>query len=269
MTAADVPTRAARRATDSVVAPLGVREVIEAGLFVGPIGFDLGSTGSSDVLRELERSAAARSLVVVSPSTGASVEPVTADRWADLAFALRVPPRAHAGGLALLGCTIDEALAARGLDRFDVLLLDGVDPFDHPASVADRVTAVLAAGSVGALGLVNHTGPQVRALLAHLPDELHLAVLGVALDDVSPVSLQAGGLDLALELGTVPLVEFHAGLRFPHRPTIDPESLSVLLHHPARPIVAVSHDDLAGRAIAAESLSCDLDRETIRRLLDA
>ena len=268
MTAADVPIRTTRAATDSVVAPLGVREVIEAGLFVGPIGFDSGSAHSPDVLRELERPTTARSLVVVSPTAGESVHGIS-DRWADLAFALRVPPRAHAGGLADLGHTVDAALQARGLDRFDVLLLDGVDPFDHPASVADRVMTVLAAGTVGALGLVNHTEGQVRALLAHLPEELHLAILGVSLDDVSTPSLQAGGLDLALELGTIPLVQLHPGLRFQHRPTIDPESLAVLLHHPARPIVSVSHDDLAGRAIATESLLCDLDRETIRRLLDA
>ncbi|MEM7288599.1 MAG: hypothetical protein AAF480_19810 [Actinomycetota bacterium] len=268
MTAADVPTRIATGPTGGVVAPLGVREVIEAGLFVGPVAFDLASPGSPTALAELERPLASRTLVVTSPTSGASA-PGRADRWADLAFALRVPPGAHAGGLVDLGRTVEESLAEQGLDRFDVLLLDGTDPFDHPASVADRVAAALAAGAVGSLGLLRHTPAQVRALLAHLPSDLHLALLGVALPDVSVSSLQQGGLDLALELGTVPVVGFHAGLCLPGRATADPESVAVLLHHPARPLLLVDHDDLAGRAIATESLLRDLDRATIHRLLDA
>ena len=268
MTTADVPTRVTARTTDSVVAPLGVREVIEAGLFVGPIGFDLASPAPTSAFVDLERTVASRTLVVVSPTSGAPAHG-TAGGWADLAFALRVPPQAHAGGLAALGRIVEDSLAAMSLDRFDVLLLDGVDPFDHPASVADRVLAVLAAGSAAALGLVGHTEAQVRALCAHLPADLHLALLGVELTDVSSSSLQQGALDLALEFGTVPVIELHGGLALPGGEAVDPDAVSVLLHHPSRPVVLVRHDDLAGRAIAAESLLRDLDRATIRRLLDA
>lgn len=268
MTTADVPTRVTAGAADSVVAPLGVREVIEAGLFAGPIGFDLTGTGGIAALDELERTIASRTLVVVSPTSGAPAHGM-AGRWADLAFALRVPPRAHAGGLADLGRVVDDSLAALGLDRFEVLLLDGVDPFDHPASVADRVLAVLAAGTVGSLGLLGHTEAQVRALRAHLPVELHLALLGIELADVSASSLQCGALDLALEIGTVPLVELHGALALPGAGSVDPDAVAVLLHHPSRPVVLVRHDDMAGRVIAAESLLRDLDRATIRRLLDA
>ena len=268
MTTADVPTRVTAGSTDSVVAPLGVREVIEAGLFVGPVGFDLGPSGAAAPLADLERTVASRTLVVVSPVSGAPAHG-SAGRWADLAFALRVPPQAHAGGLVDLSRIVESSLGAFGLDRFDVLLLDGVDPFDHPASVADRVMAVLGAGTAGALGLIGHTEAQVRALLAHLPAEVHLAVIGVDLDEVTSASLQSGPLDFALELGTVPLVELHARLRRPGFDAIDPDAASVVLHHPSRPILLVRHDDLAGRAIAAESLLRDLDRATIRRLLDA
>ena len=268
MTAADVPIRVTAGATDSVVAPLGVREVIEAGLFVGPVGFDIGVPETVSVLGDLERTSASRTLVIVSPTSGAPAHGL-AGRWADLAFALRVPPRAHAGGLADLSRTVEESLEAMGLDRFDVLILDGVDPFDHPASVADRTLAILAAGTAGALGLVGYTEAQVRALCAHLPAELHLALLGVELDDVSSSSLQQGALDLALELGTIPFVELHGELKLPGAGSVDPDAVSVLLHHPSRPVVIVGHDDLAGRAIAAESLLQRLDRSTIRKLLDA
>lgn len=268
MTTADVPTRATAGVSDSVVAPLGVREVIEAGLFVGPIGFDLGAPDGAAVLADLERTVASRTLVVVSPTSGAPAHGLTGG-WADLAFALRVPPRAHAGGLADLSRTVEDSLDALGLDRFDVLILDGVDPFDHPASVADRVLAVLAAGTAGALGLVGYTPSQVRALCAHLPAELHLALLGVDLDAVTATALQHGVLDLALELGTVPLIELHGALRLPGAGSVEPDAVSVLLHHPSRPVLMVRHDDLAGRAIAAESLLRRLDRSTIRRLLDA
>ena len=268
MTAADVSLRTTGAPGDSVVEPLGVREIIEAGLFVGPVGFDLRPAASVAALRDLERPPAARTLVLVPPGRGVVAPPMTGD-GADLAFALSVPPSAHAGGLAHLGQTVDDALAAWGLERFDVLVLDGLDPFDHPASVADRILAVLAAGSVGALGLLGHSDAQVRALMAHLPRELRVALLGVSIPDVTIGSLQHGGLDLALELGAVPLVEFRPDLCLPGRRSADPESVAVLLHHPSRPLLTVRHDDLAGRALASESLLRGLDRGTIHELLAA
>lgn len=268
MTAADVPIRAATRAADSVVAPLGVREVIEAGLFVGPIAFDIDASATTATLADLEHDIASRTLMIVAAGDGAAVPPMPIGRT-DLAVALRVPPHAHAGGLMQLSRTVEQSLEALGIDRFDVLLLDGVDPFDHPASVADRAAAVLAAGTAGALGVTDHSEAQVRALCAHLPADLHLGLIGVALADVSLTSMQQGGLDLALELGTVALVECHDRLRLPSRGAVDPESLAVLLHHPARPVLVVGHDDLAGRAIAADALLRRLDRATIHRLLDA
>ncbi len=266
MTAAEVPAgQLSDGGAESTVAPLGRREVVEGRVLVGPVAIDLGTAALTTEQGWLG-GAPSPTLVVVDAADPTAIGSEAVRAASGHGVAVRLSLAATPDPAAAVA-QVETAALGQGVDGFDLLVIDGADPFRHPAAAADLALSAMIHGGVPALGVTGHTVAQARALAAHLPPEIRVAVLGVDLAELSWAALTDGALDLALEWGAVPLVPLHAGLVGPSASRVEARTLAALLHHPARPLLLVDHDDVAGRLLAAEACATPLTLQEIRRLL--
>ena len=236
------------------VHPLGLRELVDGDVFVNPIGVDIGAERLSRVAETIDRAGSATLVCcdVDVPNDADSV-PAAPD---DLVAAMRVPAHRIGEVEPLLHIAAHYHGAAA-----TVVLVDGADPWTHPAAVADHLRRVLDTGLCSAIGVLGHTQAQTRALDAHLARRHRLAVVGVAFERVDDATITDGQLDLCLEIGAIPLLPATGHL------VDDPNALAAVLHHPSRPVALVDHGNVRARVAAISAASTPLDRQALRTLV--
>lgn len=95
--------------------------------------------------------------------------------------------------------SVEQSLAALGVDRIDVMLVHRPSPLADPAEIAQTAADLIKEGKIGALGTSNFTPAQSRALQKHM--DLPLAVNQIEMSILGNSYLFDGTADYAHETG--------------------------------------------------------------------
>jgi predicted oxidoreductase len=186
-----------------------------------------------------------------------------------------------------LRSAVDASLTRLGVDVIDLYLIHRPDMYTHPASVAETLEGIAAAGKIRAVGVSNHTPAQVSALAHHLDVPIVATQVQCSAAHVDP--LRDGSFDQAIELGIVPLawsplaggrLVTGAGMppdlvstldRIADREGVDRAAVAIafVLAHPAAPVAIVGSQAEDRLAASAMALEVHLDRQDCYDIVQA
>lgn len=186
----------------------------------------------------------------------------------------------------------EASLRRLGVDHVDGYLVHRPDVFAHPAEVAEVLADLVHRGLTRTVGVSNHTPARTRAIAAHLPADVPVALDQFELSPAAVGALFDGTLDACCERGTLPMAWSPlAGGRLvggKGDSTIPHELLTVLddigaqhgvsravvavafaLAHPARPVAVIGTQRADRLAELASARSLVLDRAELYRIVEA
>ena len=113
------------------------------------------------------------------------------------------PPLPYDTSAEYLRQACDASLYRLGVDVIDLYQVQQPDLLTHPAEVAEVLTELRTSGKVREVGVCNHTRSQIETLQSFL--DFPIVAMQVRLNPAMPGALSDGTLDLAMELGMLPL----------------------------------------------------------------
>ncbi|MBC8363434.1 MAG: aldo/keto reductase [Actinobacteria bacterium] len=197
------------------------------------------------------------------------------------------PPVPYDSGARALREACEASLRRMGVERIDLYQVHRPDSYTHPAEVAATLDALVDEGKVAAVGVSNHTPPQVAALAAHLGSPLATVQPEFSAARLDPI--RNGTLDQCAATGTVPLAWSPlAGGRLATGEDLAPDLLVVLdelaeresvdratvaiafvLAHPTAPVAILGTQQPARLEAQAKAASVSLDRSDVYSIIQA
>jgi predicted oxidoreductase len=202
-----------------------------------------------------------------------------------------MPPLPYDSGGEYLAAACDRSLQRLHTDVIDLYQIHRPDMFTHPAELAAVLTSLRASGKIREVGVSNYTPAQTRALQAHLDFPLVSTQPQFSAAHLAP--LRDGTLDLAMELGLVPLAWSPLGGgklatgetgdgaprpelidtldRIAEREETDRVSvaLAFILAHPSTPIAIIGTQKPERIASAEKAFAVKLDRNDVYDIIEA
>ncbi len=203
-----------------------------------------------------------------------------------------VPGTPYDSRPAHLRAACEASLRRLGVDHVDAYLVHRPDLFAHPTEVAAALADLVERGLTSSVGVSNHAPSRTRALAAHLPATVPLAVDQFEFSPAMVDPLFDGTLDACLEKGTLPmawsplaggrLVGGKGDSTIPHElltalDTIAEShgvsramiAVAFVLAHPARPVAVVGSQRPDRLAELAAARGVVLDRAELYRIVEA
>ncbi len=202
-----------------------------------------------------------------------------------------MPPLPYDSGGEYLEAACERSLQRMGTDHIDLYQIHRPDVFTHPAELAAVLASLRASGKVREVGVSNYTPAQTRALQAHLGFPLVSTQPQFSASHLAP--LRDGTLDLAMELGLVPLAwsplgggklaTGETGDGAPRPDLIDTLdrlaeregtdrvaiALAFILAHPAKPVAIIGTQKPERIASSIQALDVHLDRNDVYDIIEA
>ncbi len=202
-----------------------------------------------------------------------------------------MPPLPYDSGGEYLEVAFERSLERLQTDTIDLYQIHRPDMFTHPAELAAILTSLRTTGKVKEVGVSNYTPAQTRALQAHLGFPLVSTQPQFSASHLAP--LRDGTLDLAMELGLVPLAwsplgggklatgETGEGAPRPElidtldrlagREGVDRTAIALafILAHPSTPIAIIGTQKPERIASSTQALTVNLDRNDVYDIIEA
>ncbi|MBT8250278.1 MAG: aldo/keto reductase [Acidimicrobiia bacterium] len=202
-----------------------------------------------------------------------------------------MPPIPYDSSGEYLEAACDRSLQRLRTDTIDLYQIHRPDLFTHPAELASVLTSLRASGKVREVGVSNYTPAQTRALQAHLAFPLVSTQPQFSASHLAP--LRDGTLDLAMELGLIPLAwsplgggmlasgETGEGAprselietldRLAEREGVDRASIALafILAHPSTPIPIIGSQKPDRIASSTKAFDVNLDRNDVYDIIEA
>ena len=202
---------------------------------------------------------------------------------------LGVPYDASAGHI---GAACDASLRRLRTDVIDLYQIHRPDLLAHPADTAEALVGLVRSGKVRHVGVSNYSTAQVRALCAHLPDDVPLQTVQPEFSVTHLSPIDNGVFDQAMELGLTPLAWSPLGggrivsdeptdaetsqvrnvldeLAATHGATRTQIALAFVLAHPAGVIPIIGTGDPVRIAESAAAVDIALAKDDCYRLIAA
>ncbi len=198
-----------------------------------------------------------------------------------------MPPLPYDSSPEYLTSAVDASLSRLGVDVIDLYQIHRPDMFTHPASLAETLDGLVAAGKISMVGISNFTVDQYDALASHLQAPIVSTQPEYSVAALAP--LRDGMFDRSMRDGVVPLAWSPlAGGRLFSGDGIRPELLEVIdalaeregvdratvaiafvLAHPSQPVALLGTQTPERLTAGAAAFDVHLDRNDVYDIVAA